>query len=124
MENNVEGKQTLYCFKVVENDGKTNLECWSISEYLIRKKGVYDSQEIIFKGKHAGMTTTNVHINMTNLDRFLNGKVYTFDSNWKHAEYIISQAIKDKRCAIKRQLTQVEQLTTSWCDFLYDKYRD
>lgn len=84
--------EPLYCFKLNEQSGEVT--CIKISKYERRCLCEYtQTYALKYKERFTGIKR---EIRESNLDKFLNWKVYTFNSDPFHAYEIIRKSLEDK----------------------------
>ena len=85
--------ETLYCFKL--NEDKAIIEIFEIKEYSI----IYycNKEHYVFKHKLGGNHDCKHYIPITNIDKLVNFKVYSFDSSLENAISHITSSLVEKR---------------------------
>ena len=81
----------LYCFKYDEETGK--IETIEIPEYNIDVSRYTGRKTYCFQKPRINKSDSHYHIPEAKLDRYVNNKVYTFNSNIQNAKRIILEDI-------------------------------
>lgn len=92
MDKNID---TLYHFQLNEETGEVIRR-----EITTYEAGVWTSQKMYWRYRYHG---TMYYCYQSDLDRFKNGHVYSFDDSIPHARSIILTEIKKRRAKAKRE---------------------
>ena len=79
--------KTLYCFKYDEETGK--IETIEIPEYRVDVNRYTGRKTYCFQKPRINKSDSHYHIPEAKLDRYVNNKVYTFNSDIQNAKRII-----------------------------------
>lgn len=104
-------KPTLYCFKMIEEDGKFSLYRYAINDYKTTL-GAYKS-EYHFLGKYID-ENHRAYVSGDKIDRFVNNKVYSLNSSITDAERIIEQTLQSQCDAARAKLDRCIYRLNAW----------
>ena len=84
----------LYCYRL--NEMTRQLECYVINEYTVVSLGAFtDKKEIRFDARLTGFKTKAVYyLKSENIDRFVRGCLFTYESDSTRAYEIIKHSLK------------------------------
>ena len=102
--------KSLYCFKVDEQTGL--IELFTFTEYKIIEVSSYTHRkEIRFDSRLVGTKNKSLCcFRYENLDKFVNGRVLSFDSNYNKAFRIIEESLRQKITHLEKELIKTKNI--------------
>ena len=102
--------ENLYCFILDKNTGK--IIKYSIEEYRMKKNPVTNKKdEYVFSASLGRNTPHPLSVRICNLDRVMNGRMYTFNGNSQNAiKTFLDDAVKRRDEAYRNYDTMQIQL--------------
>ena len=104
--------EILHCFKLVEANGRYQLEHFEITDWSLRK--LYSGFEYSFKGNLIESSYRNETVKDSKLDRFVNNKVFTFNPEEDHAKMIIEYELNSKKQKAEEKLKRCSEMLNLW----------
>lgn len=103
-------QRPLYCYRL--NDLTRQLDCYVITEYSVVSLGAFtDKKEIRFDARLTGLKTkTLYYLKAENIDRYVRGCLFTYESDSTRAYVLIKHSIKTQIEITKDKYKKLQNL--------------
>lgn len=115
-------QDTLYCYKLTNNGDKIDLIRYTIPEWKPIKG--YSRIEYNFNGKYIHSIYKHEYTKSTQLDRVVNNKLFTFNSDYNYAYKVITKDLKSRKAKAANDYKKCKSNLQMWVDYLKQKGRE
>ena len=100
----------LYCYRL--NDMTRQLDCYVINDYTVVSLGAFtDKKEIRFDARLTGLKTKTVYyLKAENIDRYVRGCLFTYESDSTRAYELIKYSLKTQIAITREKLKKLQSI--------------